>query len=109
MLMNRAVFVCAEDREIRAHFESHIRDRIAWRAFFDEPDHRRIVDEIVRSQIHKLVTCPLAHLVQGMNEMTLANRPLDSMSGLDHIKHVDRGVEDSLEIERIFDDTLRMS
>src|SRR5215831_12509427 len=109
MLMNRAIFMCAKDREIRAHFESHIRNRVSWSAFLDEPDHRRIVDELVRSHVQKLMTRPLAHLVQRMNEMTLANRPLDSMSGLDHIEHVNRGAKDSLEIERVFDGALRMS
>src|SRR5215471_12707511 len=109
MLMNDTIFMCSEDREIRSDFESHVGDRVAGRSLFDEPDDARIVDVFVWSKIHQLIRSPLAHLVPGMNEVTLPDRPFDRVARLDDVKHVDGRIEDSLQVECIFDNAFGMT
>ena len=41
---------------------------------------------------------PLAHFVHRVNVMTLANGPFDGVTRLDDVQHINRGVEDTLEI-----------
>ena len=49
MLVNGSVFVGAEDREIRADLECNIRDRVARRARFNEPNHCWILAGLLSS------------------------------------------------------------
>src|SRR6476661_8693729 len=103
MLMNDTVFVRAQDRQVGTDLESHIGNRVAGRTLLDETNNSRIVDEFVRREIDQLIAGPLAHLVPGMDEVALPDGPLDRMSCLDDIEHVDGRVEDSLQVEGVFD------
>ena len=95
----------SENCQIGSEVKCDICDNFIRGASLDDTNNGWIFYEFIGRKVRQLISRPLPHLVETMNEVALSNGPFNSVIGLDDIEHVKRGVENSLQIERIVDDS----